>query len=51
MPVDADFLPLDSAYEEQTFPWNFAGGGRDPSNMRWRNANGLSIPSGRKVMV
>ena len=52
-PVDAEFLPLDSACEEHTCPWNFAEGGRDlgPSNVHLRNANGLSIPSGRKVMV
>ena len=28
-PVDAEFLPLDSACEEHTCPWNFAEGGRD----------------------
>ena len=52
-PVDAEFLPLDSACEEHTCPSNFGEGGRDlgPSNMQLRNANGLSIPSGRKVMV
>ena len=26
--VDAEFLPLDSACEEHTCPWNFAEGGR-----------------------
>ena len=52
-PVDAEFLPLHSACEEHTCPWNFAEGGRDwgPSNVQLRNANGLSIPSGKKVMV
>ena len=52
-PVDAEFLPLDSACEEHTCPRNFADGGRDlgPSNVQLRNASGLSIPSGRKVMV
>ena len=42
-PVDAEFLPIDSACEEHTFPWNFAEGGRDvgPSNVQLRNANGL----------
>ena len=52
-PVDAEFLPHDSACEEHTCPWNFAEGGRDsgPSNVELRNADGLSIPSGRKVMV
>ena len=45
-PVDAEFLPLDSACEEHTCPWNFAQSERDlgPSN-------GFSIPSGKKVMV
>ena len=28
-PADAEFLPLDSACEEHTCPWNFAEGGRD----------------------
>ena len=52
-PVEAEFLPLDSACEEGTCPWNFAEGGRDlgPSNVQLKNASGLSIPSGRKVMV
>ena len=52
-PVDVECLPLDSACEEHTCLWNFAEGGRDlgPSNVHLRNANGLSIPSGRKVMV
>ena len=52
-PVDAEFLPLDSACEEHTCPWNFTEGGRDlgPSNVQWRDAKGLPIPSGRKVMV
>ena len=52
IPADAEFLPLDSAYEEHTFSWNFPEGGRDLglSNVQLRNANGLSIPSGRKVM-
>ena len=27
-PADAEFLPLDSACEEHTCPWNFAEGGR-----------------------
>ena len=44
-PADAEFFPLDSACEEHTCPWNFAEGGRD------LGPNGLSIPSGRKVMV
>ena len=53
MPVDAEFLPLDSDCEEDTCPWNFAEGGRDlgSSDVQLRNANDLSIPSGRKVMV
>ena len=36
-PVDAEFLPLDSACEEHTSPWNFAEGGRDlgPSNVHF----------------
>ena len=53
MPADAEFLPLESACEEHTCPWNFAECGRDlgPSNVQLRNANGLSILSGRKVMV
>ena len=36
--VDAEFLPLDSACDEHTCPWNFAGGGRDlgPSNVKLR---------------
>ena len=52
-PVDAGFFPLDSACEDHTCPWNFAEGGRDlcSTNVHLRNANGLSIPSGRKVMV
>ena len=52
-PVDAEFLPLDSACEEHTCPWTFAEGGRDldPSNVQLRSANGLSIPSGRKMRV
>ena len=52
-PADAEFLPLDSACEEHTCPWNFAEGGRDlgPSNVQSRNANGLLNPPGRKVMV
>ena len=52
-PVDAEFLPLDTACEEHTCPWNFAEGRRDlgPSNLQLRNANGLSILSGRNVMV
>ena len=51
--MDAEFLPLDRACEEHTCPWNFPEGVRDlgPSNVQLRNANGLSIPSGRKVMV
>ena len=50
---DAEFLPLDSAREEHTCPWSFAEDPHDlgPSNVQLRNANGLSIPSGRKVMV
>ena len=38
MPVDAEFVPLDSACEERTCPWNFAEGGRDlgPSNTQLR---------------
>ena len=53
MPVDAEFLPLDRACEEHTCSWNFAQRGRDlgPSNVQFLNANGLSIPSGRNVMV
>ena len=53
IPADAEFLPLDSACEEHTCPWNFAQSGRDwdPSDVQLRNANGLSIPSGRNVMV
>ena len=52
-PVDAEFHPLHSACEEHTCPWNFAEGGRDAvsSNVQLRNANGLSILSGRRVMV
>ena len=52
-PVDAEFLPFDSACEEHTCPRNFAEGERDvdPSNVHLRNANGLAIPSGRTVMV
>ena len=52
-PVDAEFLPLDSACEEHTCPWNFAEDGRDlgRSNVHLRNASGLAIPSGSKVMV
>ena len=52
-PVEAEFLPLDSACEEHTCLWNFGEGGRDlgPSNVQLRSASGLSIPSGRKVMV
>ena len=52
-PVDAEFLLLDSAFEEHTCPWNFAEVGRDlgPSNMHLGGASGLSILSGRKVMV
>ena len=52
-PVDAELLPLDSACEEHTCPWNVAESGRDlgPSNVHLRNANGLAILSGRKVMV
>ena len=52
-PADAEFLPLDSASEEHTCPWNFAEGGHDlrHSNVHFRNANGLSIPSDKKVMV
>ena len=51
--VDAEFLPLHSACEEHICPWNFAECGRDlgPSNVQLRNANGLSIPSGKKAMV
>ena len=43
MPADAEFLPLDSACEEHTCPWNFVEGRRDlgPSNVQLRNANGL----------
>ena len=53
MPADVEFFPLDSACEEHTSERNFAEGGRDlgPSNVQLRNASGLSIPSGRKVMV
>ena len=53
VPADAEFLPLDSAYGEHTCPWNFAEGGRDlgPPNVQLRNTSGLSVPSGRKVMV
>ena len=45
LPVDAEFLLLDSACEEHS--------GRDlgPSNVQLRDATGLSIPSGREVMV
>ena len=52
-PVYAEFLPLDSACEEHTCPWNFAEGGRvlGPSIVHLRNASGLSILSGRKMMV
>ena len=52
-PGDAEFLPLDSACEEHTCPWNFAEGGREgcPSSVQLRIANGLSIPSDKKVMV
>ena len=28
-PMNAEFLPIDSACEEHTCPWNFAEGGRD----------------------
>ena len=51
--VDAEFLPLDSACEEHTCPWNFSEGVRDlgPSNEQLRNAEDLSILPGRKVMV
>ena len=50
IPADAEFLPLDSACEEHTCPWNFPEGERDsgPSTVQLRNANGLSIPSGKK---
>ena len=49
----AEFLPLDSACEEHTCPWNFAEGGRDLglSNVQLGNENSLSIPSSRKVMM
>ena len=52
-PADGKFLPLDSACEEHTCLWSFSAGGHDlgPSNVQLINANGLSIPSGRKVMV
>ena len=42
-----------TACEEHTCPWNFAESGRDlgPSDVHLRNAHGLAIPSGRKVMV
>ena len=54
MPEDAQFFPLDTACEEHTYPWKFDQGGRDLGSLnvqQLRNANGLSIPSGRKVMV
>ena len=53
MPADAEFLPLDSACEEHTCPWNVAEDGRffSLSNVQLRNASGLLNPSGRKVKV
>ena len=52
-PSEEEFLPLDSACEEHTCTWSLAEGVHDldTSNVHLTNANDLSIPSGRKVMV
>ncbi|CAK0896486.1 unnamed protein product, partial [Prorocentrum cordatum] len=48
-----EFLPLDSACEEHTCPWDFAEDGVDvgPGGVRLRGANGDKIPSGRNIIV
>ena len=52
-PTDAEFFPLESACEEHTCPIIFSASDHEfgPSNVPLSNANGLSIPSGRRVMV
>merc|ERR1712023_382478 len=48
-----EFLPLDSACEEHTCPWDFTRNGVDvgPGGVILRGANGGQIASGRKIMV
>ena len=51
-PADAEFLPLDSACEEHTCPWNFAEGGRDLGLKCTVEKRERSLDSsGRKWMV